>query len=181
MMHPNRARQMALGVWWALWATVWLLLWSGAALAADLPKAEAAKRAAPSPLPALPDAPAPVEPGELDCPRAWDIEAGRPVPDGLIDVRSDGSIVARCNATALPKWQSTHALLWVDHAEELRAWHPTFRAEADAKIAHYYRMANRPWYDDPAWREFVGAAKMLIAVGVGVAVVRGADATAPGG
>lgn len=68
----------------------------------------------------LPDAPGAVEPVEGQCVRAVNLVQGQPLPPELVTVRADGTVVARCAATAIPVSKGLDALMWADHGRTLR-------------------------------------------------------------
>lgn len=125
---------------------------------------------------ALPGRPVAPEPIEGQCPRAWTLEAGKPAPTALLEVKS-GKVIAKCSAVAVPSSKAAHLLLVANAYDESRQIHG-LHVRRLSEDADYWKQraltaeAPIPWHLRPGSQQAIGGAKVLVAVGLAVLALR---------
>lgn len=116
------------------------------------------------------------EASPVDCPRAYDLVPGRPVPPDLLDEDS----LVRCAAVVVPPPDAAHLLLYGAWSEQ--AVSRGLRGELRLSVAQERVEALRaeldeptPWSQRPATQRTLGRVEMVVAVALVGALIIGLD------
>lgn len=142
-----------------------------------------------------PYSPAPLRPPpalhakvEDQCPQAFALSPGKPVPPELIEIvqTDDGLVaVARCAAVAVPTSEAADALdtaTWAqetyDQARLDRTWYRSEIAWRDDYIVKL--TAPPPWFERPGVQRTAGRAEVLLGVGLAILAIHAANEVGSG-
>lgn len=137
-----------------------------------------------SPIRKLPVPPTPRAPVAQECPSAFKVLPGKPLPEGLYDVLPNGTIVGKCAAVAVPTsetFEAADTAIWANEVYDLaRVNQVYYIAELKWRDARIVQLETAlaepvPWTDRPGVQRMAGRVEMLVAVGIGVLVVRASE------
>jgi hypothetical protein len=110
---------------------------------------------APDPFAGLPGLGAPVvpvlPPVDGECTRAFDLVAGQVVPADLVEVRPDGSVVARCTALAAPVSEALTALARADAFLQVAEERPLVERAWRRELAYWHATTIQGRQPPPFW------------------------------